>query len=290
MPSPFNVRLVAVAATASILIFGTLYSVVNNTYLDTSNPLITALPHHLHDTDYFASKKNPLNVYFTKKLWGWTTATFLFHFLTSPNTTRAPVRVAQYILATSIWLAFTGWFFGPPVFDRLTASTGGECVLHLPSGASISVPTDYCYTGTPVSPATHPALFPASLLLPDGEWIARPRLRRGHDVSGHMFLLTLSTLFLVDQLRWSFAKLPGSRTWTAGHRYAVAFAGVVTCVSLFALYTTSVYFHTPFEKFTGYVLGLAAFGATQLPLYLTGSDVPVGQPVRTPAPSKSLAS
>ncbi len=38
------------------------------------------------------------------------------------------------------------------------------------------------------------------------------------------------------------------------------------------------------------VLGLAAFGATQLPLYLTGSDVPVGQPVRTTAPSKSLAS
>ncbi|RPD78178.1 hypothetical protein L226DRAFT_543641 [Lentinus tigrinus ALCF2SS1-7] len=274
MSPSFNIRSLAVAATTSIVLFGTIYSVVNDTYLDTSNPLITALPHHLHDTDYFASKKNPLNVYFTKKLWAWITATFIFHFLTSPHATRAPVRVAQYLLATSIWLAFTSWFFGPPVFDRLTASTGGECVLHLPSGAGVPVPVEYCYTRTKMSPMTHPALFPASLLLPDGGWIGTPRLRRGHDVSGHIFLLTMSTLFLVDQLRWSFAKLPGS--WTSRHRYAVAFAGAVTCVSLFALYTTSVYFHTPIEKFTGCVLGLVAFGVTQLPIYLTGSDVPVG--------------
>ena len=138
------------------------------------------------------------------------------------------------------------------MFDRLTASTGGECVLHLPSGASVPVPAEYCYTRTTISPLTHPALFPASLLLPDGEWTGTPRLRRGHDVSGHIFLLTLSTLFLVEQLRWSFTKVAGSRSWTLVHRCAVAFAGAVTCVSLFALYTTSVYFHTPFEKFTGY--------------------------------------
>ena len=252
MSSSSNIRLLALAATTSIILFGTLYSVVNDTYLDTSNPHITALPHHLHKTDYFASKRNPLNVYFTKKLWAWTTATFLFHFLSSPSAIRAPVRVAQYLLATSIWLAFTSWFFGPPVFDRLTASTGGECVLHLPSGASVPVPAEYCYTRTTISPLTHPALFPASLLLPDGEWTGTPRLRRGHDVSGHIFLLTLSTLFLVEQLRWSFTKVAGSRSWTLVHRCAVAFAGAVTCVSLFALYTTSVYFHAPFEKFTGY--------------------------------------
>ncbi|KAI0745536.1 inositol phospholipid synthesis and fat-storage-inducing TM-domain-containing protein [Earliella scabrosa] len=279
-PTP-NVRYLAIAATASIVLFGTLYSVANNTYLDTSNPLITALPHHLHETDYFASKKNPLNVYFTKRLWGWTTATFLFLFFTSPRATRTPVRFAQYILATSIWLAFTSWFFGPPVFDRLIASTGGECVLHLPSGAGVPVPAEYCYTRSTISPDTHPALFPASLLLPDGHWTGTPRLRRGHDVSGHIFLLTMSTLFLVDQLRWSFAKLAGPGSWSPVHNLAVTFAGVVTCVSLFAIYTTSVYFHTPLEKFTGYVLGLVAFGVTQLPYYVSGTNLAVGPKAAT---------
>ena len=65
---------------------------------------------------------------------------------------------------------------------------------------------------------------------------------------GDILLLTLPTLFLVDQLRASFA----SRTWPRLHAFAVAFVGVVVAACLFAMYTTSVYFHTPFEKFTGY--------------------------------------
>ncbi|KAI0674915.1 inositol phospholipid synthesis and fat-storage-inducing TM-domain-containing protein [Trametes maxima] len=265
-------RAAALAAITAVVLVGTLYSVGYETYLDTSNPLVTALPHHLHKTDYFASKKNPLNVYFTKKLWGWITATFLFHFFTSPRAVRTRARFAQYIIATAVWLAFTSWFFGPPVFDRLTASTGGECTLHLPSGAVVTVPQQYCYTKSTISTTTHSALFPASLLLPDGEWTGVPRLRKGHDVSGHVFLLTMSTLFLVDQLRQSFAPAPRARPsdarWPPYHNLAVALGGVVACLSLFAIYTTSVYFHTPSEKFTGYVLGVAAFALTQLPHYL----------------------
>lgn len=253
MPDP---RTVAVAALTSVVLFGTLYSVGYDTYLDTSNPLITAQPHHLHETDYFASKRNPLNVYFTKKLWLWITATFAFHFLTSPSAVRTRARVSQYFIATAVWLAFTTWFFGPPVFDRLTASTGGECVLHLPSGAVVTVSPDYCYTKSTISTETHPTLFPASLLLPDGGWSGVARLRKGHDVSGHVFLLTMSTLFLVDQLRLSFASSPAGRPsdaqWSPSHRWSVVFGGVVTLLSVFALYTTSVYFHTPSEKFTGY--------------------------------------
>ncbi|KAH9859023.1 inositol phospholipid synthesis and fat-storage-inducing TM-domain-containing protein [Lenzites betulinus] len=267
-----DARAVAFASITSVVLFGTLYSIGYDTYLDTSNPFITSQPHHLHETDYFASKKNPLNVYFTKKLWLWTTATFLFHFLTSPAATRAKARVSQYLIATAVWLSFTSWFFGPPVFDRLTASTGGECVLHLPSGAVFPVPSQYCFTKSTISTTTHPALFPTSLLLPDGEWTGIPRLRKGHDVSGHIFLLTLSTLFLVDQLRRSFAPPPNARPsdvrWSSLHRWSVVFGGVVTLVSVFAIYTTSIYFHTPMEKFTGYIMGIGAFALTQLPHYL----------------------
>ncbi|KAH9895227.1 inositol phospholipid synthesis and fat-storage-inducing TM-domain-containing protein [Cubamyces lactineus] len=252
-------RTVALAVLTSIVFFGTIYSVSHDTYLDTSNAFITALPHHLHSTHCFASKKNPLNVYFTKKLWAWISVTFLAHYVTSPPAIRSKVRLVQYGIATAIWLAFTSWFFGPPVFDRLTASTGGECVLHLPSGAVVSVPTQYCYTKSTVS-ISDTALFPASLVLPDGDWSGVPRLRKGHDVSGHIFLLIMSTLFLVNQLRLSF-NVP----WSQSHRWAVVLGGVVTCAAVLATYTTSVYFHTPLEKFTGYILGVLAYAITQLP-------------------------
>ncbi|KAI0633473.1 inositol phospholipid synthesis and fat-storage-inducing TM-domain-containing protein [Trametes polyzona] len=293
MPDP---RTVAFAVITSAVVFGTLYSVGYDTYLDTSNPLITAQPHHLHETDYFASKKNPLNVYFIKKLWLWTTATFLSLFLTSPSATRTKARVSQYIIATTVWLAFTSWFFGPPVFDRLTASTGGECVLHLPSGAVVTVPEQYCYTKSTISTTTHSALFPASLLLPDGEWVGVPRLRKGHDVSGHIFLLTLSTLFLVDQLRLSFTPPRGARAsstqWSPAHRWAVIFAGIVTLTSVFAIYTTSVYFHTPSEKFTGYIMGVIAFSLTQLPHYLSSETGAThnGEAPSAPATSEKVSS
>ncbi|OSD04099.1 hypothetical protein PYCCODRAFT_176286 [Trametes coccinea BRFM310] len=269
MPDP---RTVALAAVTSIVLFGTVYSVTYDTYLDTSNPLITSLPHHLHETDYFASKKNPLNVYFTKKLWAWITVTFLFHWFTSPSAIRTKARVTQYLIATTVWLAFTSWFFGPPVFDRLTASTGGECVLHLPSGAVVNVPQQYCYTKSTISNVADAALFPATVLLPEGEWSGVPRLRKGHDVSGHVFLLTMSILFLVDQLRLSFSTPRGARPsetqWPPLHKWAVTLGGVVALASVFATYTTSVYFHTPFEKLTGYLMGVIAFGFTQLPHYM----------------------
>ncbi|KAM5530385.1 hypothetical protein V8D89_015946 [Ganoderma adspersum] len=288
-----DIRLLAVTATASIVFVGTIYSVVYDTYLDTSNPLLTALPHHLHATHYFASKKNSLNVYFTKKLWLWTTSAFLFLYTTSPAAARSRRRILQFALATTVWLAFTSWFFGPPVFERLTASTGGECTLHLPSGAAVTVPQDYCFTKSTISMTTHPSLFPAAILIPDGEWTGIPRLRKGHDVSGHIFLLTLSIIFLVDQLRWSFARQFSNRSWPSSHKGGVAFTSVVILASLVALCTTSLYFHTPFEKFTGYVLGLVSAGLVQLPHYLSASNIPAGQnkaaPHRT-APSEKLVS
>ncbi|PCH43810.1 hypothetical protein WOLCODRAFT_76013 [Wolfiporia cocos MD-104 SS10] len=268
-----DARIAALVTITSVVLFGTIYSVANNTYLDTSNPLLTHLPHPLHSTHYFASKANPLNVYYIKRIWGWTILAFLAHFLTSPRVVRTKERFFQFLAATAFWIGFTTWFFGPAVFDRLVASTGGECVVSLPSGAMFNVPNEYCYTKSTISAVTHPALFPASLLLPDDSWHTRPRLRRGHDVSGHIFLLTMSTLFLVDQLRTSFGSSSNGSTesarlqWTPYHKWAVVLNLTVIATSLFAMYTTSVYFHTPFEKLTGYLLGVAGFAVTQLPVF-----------------------
>jgi len=271
------------AVVTAVVLYGTVYSVIYGTYLDTSNPLLTHLPHPLHHTHYFASKRNFLNVYFIKKAWGWVSLSFLFLFFTSSPAIRTRQRIFQFLTDTVVWLVFTGWFFGAPVLERVIANTGGECIVPLPEGGIITVPNDLCYTRTTISPATHPALFAASLVMPEASWRAQPRLRRGHDVSGHIFLLTMSVLFLVDQLRHSFKSVPSSSnngrntqmSWPPLHVWAVLGNLMIIAVSMFSLYTTSVYFHTPFEKFTGFLLGVFGFALTQIPFLL---DAPVSRP------------
>jgi len=244
----FEMRHAAFGAITATLLLGTIYSVMYDTYLDTSNPLLTHLPHHLQSTHYFANKANILNIYFIKRAWGWTSAAFLALWLTSPPHKRTAHRLVKWGVETAIWLAFTSWFFGPALLDRLTAASGGVCVAALASGEAHTIPNEYCLAHTAVSPETHPALFAASLWVPDGRLPVVPRLRKGHDVSGHVFLLTMAVLFLVDQLRVSWR----ARAWAPVHACAVALNVALVAIWLFAIYTTSVYFHSPFEKFTGY--------------------------------------
>ena len=235
-----------------VLSAGTLYSVLNSTYLDTSNPLLAHLSHPRQYTDYFANKSNPLNTIFIKKAWGWTSGAFALLYATSPSGTRSWNRFLQYVVVTLAWLAFAGWFFGPPLMERVVVASGGQCVVVVPASQDvIDVPIEYCYTRSSLSPATHPDLFTS--LTTDftrtTSWSARPRLRKGHDVSGHIFLLTMSILFLADQITHS---LKSAKLWTAVHNLAVTANVVLIAIWTFATYTTAVYFHTPFEKLTGF--------------------------------------
>jgi len=259
-PLMLDIRKAAFAATTGVLLIGTIYSITYNTYLDTSNPYLTHLPHPLGNTNYFANKSNLLNVIFIKRAWGWTSAAFLFLYLTSPPDAQVMERMYKWLAETAIWLVFTSWFFGPAVLERVIALSGGECMLALPSGGVISVPQEYCNTKSPLSPSTHPSLFTAPFSLPDSNWHAIPRLRRGHDISGHVFLLTMSILFLADQLHSSIRRGPARATWSYMHKWAVAANVTLIAIWLFASYTTSVYFHTVFEKFTGYRKSLANYG------------------------------
>ncbi|KAG1735142.1 Fat storage-inducing transmembrane protein [Suillus paluster] len=254
-----DVRHATFGAITAILLIGTLYSVTYDTYLDTSDPLLTHLPHHLHTTHYFANKANPLNLYFIKRAWGWTSAAFLTLWLTSPPHKRTVHRLVKWGTETALWLVFTSWFFGPALLERLTVASGGECMATLDSGA-VTVPYEYCLTRTAISAQTHPFLFSASSWVPDDRLPVLPRLRKGHDVSGHVFLLTMSALFLADQLRMSLC----ARKWSFTHAVAVVFNVGIVAIWLFAIYTTSLYFHSPFEKFTGYLLGVAGYMVTLL--------------------------
>lgn len=287
-----DLRYQTLLTITAILLLGTAYSVLYGTYLDTSNPLLTLLPHHLADTHHFASKSNPLNVYFIKKSWGWTSLVFLFSYLTSPPQIRTRERLSKFLFLTLVWVLFTSWFFGPALLDRFTVYSGGKCVYQLPDGKVETVPVEVCYAKSAISPETHQHLFregatQSFMELPEG-WHTVPRLRRGHDLSGHIFLLTMATLLLADQLRASFK----FRAWWSGlHMWAVAANIVLIGIWLLGTYTTSVYFHSPFEKFTGYrmyflfsihpfnltysdflvlfalVLGVTSFALSQLPIF-----------------------
>lgn len=247
-----DIRPFAYAAISLIVLIGTAYSVRNNSYLDTSNPLLTHLPHPLSTSHYFANKSNFLNVYFIKKAWAWTSAAFLFSWITSPPRTRTGGRLLKWAVETGVWLIFTSWFFGPALLDRFVLASGGECLVSLPDGEVVSVPTQYCLSKSHISPQTHPTLFTSSSfsasVIP-GDWNDIPRLRRGHDVSGHIFLLTMSVLFLADQLRHSF-RAP-ARTRSVWNNVAIGANVTLIVVWLFASWTTSLYFHSPSEKITG---------------------------------------
>lgn len=243
---------VALSTIAFVLSVGTLYSVFNSTYLDTSNPLLAHLPHPLQPTHYFANKSNLLNTVFMKKAWGWTSGAFALLYATSPSGTRSWKRLLQYAVVTLAWITFARWFFGPPLIERVVVASGGQCVVTVPiSGDVINVPIEYCHTRSSLSPATHPKLFTSLTtdFIKTTPWSARPRLRNGHDVSGHVFLLTASVLFLADQITHS---LRSTALWTAVHNWAVTANVILIAIWVFASYTTAIYFHTPFEKLTGF--------------------------------------
>jgi hypothetical protein len=73
----------------------------------------------------------------------------------------------------------------------------------------------------------------------------------------------MSMLFLADQLRLSLR----SGSSSVQHKVSIAANLILMGIWLFASITTSVYFHSPSEKITGYVLGLAGFALTQASLF-----------------------
>lgn len=262
-------RTAFVVLTFTVL-FGTLYSILSNSFLDTSDPSIASLPHPLHHQSYFARKSNIFNTIFVKQAWGWTSLAFTALYTTSPPNIRSSRRIAQYVIATLVWASFTSWFFGPAIIDRVVSLSGGQCVITLPSpdsaslASTITVPPEYCYSRTKLSPVSHPELFITPFALPHQDWSVRPRYLKGHDVSGHIFLLTLAVLFLADQLKFSVNLRTNDRTRlliSTTHSIAMWFTFALSALWIWMVYMTSVYWHTPGEKVSGFsklVIGLIA--------------------------------
>ncbi|KAF8332643.1 Fat storage-inducing transmembrane protein [Cantharellus anzutake] len=285
----------ALAALAVITTFGVIYSLIFDTALDTSNPLLAHIPQP-NRTSYFAQKSNIFNVLFVKNAWGWTSIAFLTLYATSPPEKAKLRRLGRWVVTTFVWAVFASWFFGPALFDRIITASGGQCLIRLPQAVStgtgiaadsrspyVAIPVEYCEAKLKLSPRTHPTLFTDPRIVDafaasQGKSLSeldisfRPKLYYGHDVSGHLFLLTLSILFLVDQVGYSlpppFTSLDASSA-PASKPSALHVATVYGTLALISLwywmaFTTCVYFHTVPEKVSGFVIGVAGFLFTTL--------------------------
>ncbi|KAK7024122.1 inositol phospholipid synthesis and fat-storage-inducing TM-domain-containing protein [Favolaschia claudopus] len=230
---------------SAVVLAGTAYSIVYNTYLDTSDPLIGHLPHPLSGTHSWANSRSPLNLYLVKQAWSWTSMAHFLAWSTGPRTSRSVANLTRYVTATLWWIFLTVWFFGPPIFERIVLATGGQCVLTPPLAPPMLLPLRYCLDRSLFSLDMH--LMPSPVSNAHRQR-TNPRLRGGHDASGHVFLLTMSILLLVQQILPIFAL---SR-WSKLQWATVVFNAALIVVWLFASGVTSIYFHCPLEKLTGY--------------------------------------
>jgi len=234
-----------------------------------------------HPVNYFASKHNLLNLYFVKIHWFWTTLAFaLVAYIThatrpkdktSSGTLPRWVQAAlRYLVVTMIWIGTTQWLFGPPLIDRSFTLTGGRCE---------ALPAKIGESGRPDVSAIVTSIACKAV---GGKW------KGGHDISGHVFILILSSAFLVLELYVSDALSPHShvspraaaivahdttdeekrelggwesdtqakiRLWT---RY---FVWTVVGLDLWMLLMTAVWFHTWLEKFSGLLISVSAIWA-----------------------------
>lgn len=292
-PSPYLLLLYPV-----ILAVGSLYSVISPVAIHPRHaapldPGITSsqsTPTLLGPANYFAGKRNLVNVYFVKYGWFWTTLAFLLvQITTKPSRSRSAKGLNHYVqsflrytLITAAWIFVTQWFFGPALIDRSFKLTGGHCE---------TVPSEINVTTEQINRL--PKLVSAmACKAAGGSW------RGGHDISGHVFILVLSSafllyeLFLADRHSSHPTVSPGAaagvaKNMTEEEREAVGgweneqtakfriwsryFVYGVVLLDFWMLLMTAIWFHTWLEKLSGLLLAGASLWST----YFLGDFVPV---------------
>jgi len=240
-----------------------------------------------HPVNYFASKHNLLNKYFVKIGWFWLTIAFALlaystHALRQPKSSSSPSKVIQallrYAIVTVTWIGTTQWLFGPPLIDRSFTLTGGRCE---------ALPAKIDDEGRPNVEAIFTGMACKAV---GGQW------KGGADISGHVFLLVLSSAFLILELYtadalsphphvspqaaavvahdtteeekrefggWESDKQAKIRLWT---RY---FVWAVVGLDFWMLLMTAIWFHTWFEKLSGLLIsGFCIWVVYFLPAFL----------------------
>ncbi|KAJ4169830.1 hypothetical protein NW754_005977 [Fusarium falciforme] len=268
LPTPFE--RVGLALFPVVLVFGTIFSLLS--------PETRAAPYdhvaqaHVQDIkvapSYFALKSNIFNVVFVKRGWAWITVAFALFIFTHPSTADAGRRlraVLRWAAVTTIWILVTQWCFGLALIDRGFRWSGGRCEL-----ARREIEMGDSGLGEMVTSVACKAA--------GGKW------KGGHDISGHVFLLSLGTAFLMQEVGWAVGRWLGQdeercvvmsdgalksanvEAQTSQERVEEPSLGVggkfavgVMGLSVWMLLMTAIYFHTWFEKFTGLLTAATGF-------------------------------
>ncbi|KAM0791575.1 hypothetical protein ACM66B_006021 [Microbotryomycetes sp. NB124-2] len=252
---------------------------------------------------YFADKRNIINQLFVKKAWAWTTLAFVLHSAsTYLSTYDAPsasparislsgpsrfavltVNVRRYLLATLYWYYLTqkSWFgmSYPSVSRYILMKTGATCV---PSSLSSSDSTNNVdnIAAAFSSESSQHSEFGRACVGARGEF-----WRGGHDVSGHTFMMVHATLFLYQLIAptlplvfpslykksFSDKSKNAKTTYSPVEQPAPTAVKLTTylCLAMMALswwmlLMTSLFFHSPAEKMSGFIFAIAGWFVSNL--------------------------
>jgi hypothetical protein len=263
---PTSLETILLAIYPATLIAGSLFALLDPSAR--AAPYSSATQSHVASTapSYFAKKSNIFNVYFVKQGWAWITTSYFFFLFTHPSTgppgtfalTQRRVRgMLRWIMVTIWWVFVTQWFFGPPIIDRGFLLTGGQCEL-----------VEQAQVGNVDMGTAKQFLTGVACKAVGGKWSG------GHDISGHVFLLVLGSMFLLQEVIHVTLQSPATRDertifmhdgaiksadveaqpssggvvegskWTLGSKIVLGIVGL----SLYMLLMTAAYFHTWFEK------------------------------------------
>lgn len=281
-PSPYYLLIYA-----AILAAGSLYSQISpDAGPSQAIPLAPGIssnantPYKPQVTNYFAGKHNLVNIYFVKIGWFWTTLAFTLLQITTrpssrpisrPNQSHYVQSATRYALVTLAWIFTTQWLFGPPLIDRSFTITGGHCEARPVTLRDGIEPIDLAHMTSSIA-----------CKMAGGRW------RGGHDISGHVFMLVLSSAFLLLELylsdqhsahphvsdRAAAAVAKGmseeERTAVGGwesenmarlRMYSRYFVWAVVALDLWMLMMTAIWFHTWLEKLSGlFIASSTLFG------------------------------
>ena len=224
----------------------------------------TTQSHHAATApSYFAKKSNVFNTLFVKQGWAWVTFSYFFFLFTHPSTgpplspgvTPRRLRgILRYGIVTLWWIFVTQWFFGPAIIDRGFRLTGGQCEL-----------VDQAEMGNVEMDDARQFVTGLACKAVGGKW------NGGHDISGHVFLLVLGSMFLFEEVLHVVLKSAKTKErtiymadgavksaeveaardstetagqWTLGAKVVLGVGGL----SVYMLLMTAAYFHTWFEK------------------------------------------
>ena len=290
-PSPYYLLIYA-----ALLAIGSLYSQISPSGPSHAAPLAPGItsdlntPYHPQSPSYFAGKHNLLNIYFVKIGWFWTTLAFTLLQVTTRPSSRPISRpdgshyiqsATRYALVTLAWIFTTQWLFGPALIDRSFTITGGHCEAQPVTLRENLEPINL----SNLSSST-------SCKMAGGRW------RGGHDISGHVFMLVLSSAFLLLELYLSDqhsahphvsdrAAAAVARDMSPEERSAIGgwesenmarfrmyvryFVWAVVALDLWMLMMTAIWFHTWLEKLSGLIIA----SSTLFGVYWAADFVPV---------------